>query len=276
MRDLGTLGGPSKAVAINERGQIVGTAETKAGDTHAFLWANGKMRPIGPAPRDGQTEVVGINDRGTVLIAVEWYDNPSRVALAWAKGKSQNLGSLGGQVTVPADLNERGQIVGAGETKRGTRQAFLWQHGRMTSLGPLGGIYLIDDFRQIAINERAQIVGLSDTTRGKNHAFLWENGRICDLGNPGGEYLVEPHINNHGQVAVDSGSGPPSAHWPHTRWRSYVWQNDDWARLPTLATTPYVRQLGVDDINDRGQIVGSSITKTDHPHAVLWTWQPTK
>jgi probable HAF family extracellular repeat protein len=39
MRDLGTLGGPaSGAVAINERGQIAGDAETADGPDHAFLW----------------------------------------------------------------------------------------------------------------------------------------------------------------------------------------------------------------------------------------------
>jgi probable HAF family extracellular repeat protein len=40
MTDLGTLpgGGESRAVAINERNQIVGWAETKSGQTHAVLW----------------------------------------------------------------------------------------------------------------------------------------------------------------------------------------------------------------------------------------------
>jgi len=36
--DLGTLGGPSIAAAINERDQIVGSSDTRGGATHAVLW----------------------------------------------------------------------------------------------------------------------------------------------------------------------------------------------------------------------------------------------
>jgi uncharacterized membrane protein len=40
MTDLGTLPGgkESQALAINERGQIIGQAETKTGQRHAVLW----------------------------------------------------------------------------------------------------------------------------------------------------------------------------------------------------------------------------------------------
>ena len=40
MTDLGTLpgGGDSRALAINERNQIVGWADTKTGKSHAVLW----------------------------------------------------------------------------------------------------------------------------------------------------------------------------------------------------------------------------------------------
>ncbi len=42
--DLGTLVGLSSvALAINENGQVVGSADTPEGYRHAYLWKNGKM-----------------------------------------------------------------------------------------------------------------------------------------------------------------------------------------------------------------------------------------
>jgi probable HAF family extracellular repeat protein len=46
--DLGTLGGnQSQAAAINPTGQVVGNSLTATGQTHAFLWDNGKMTDLG-------------------------------------------------------------------------------------------------------------------------------------------------------------------------------------------------------------------------------------
>jgi probable HAF family extracellular repeat protein len=74
MHDLGTLGGPeSRAVAINERGQVVGRAETKAKDeaghpiSHAFLWEDGKMRDLGTLPGGLESFAYGINERGQIV-----------------------------------------------------------------------------------------------------------------------------------------------------------------------------------------------------------------
>ena len=91
MTDLGTLGGSeSKPVAINERGQVVGWADTRATGAYgpisrAFLWENGEMR---------------------------------------------DLGTLGGEESYAAAINDRGQVVGRADTKKDdplSDHAFLWQ-----------------------------------------------------------------------------------------------------------------------------------------------------
>jgi probable HAF family extracellular repeat protein len=38
MTDLGTLGTKSRAVAINNRGQIIGWSQTESGTIRAVLW----------------------------------------------------------------------------------------------------------------------------------------------------------------------------------------------------------------------------------------------
>ena len=50
MIELGSLGGEgewSSAMAINARGQVVGTSSWKEAGSHVFLWQNGAMRDIG-------------------------------------------------------------------------------------------------------------------------------------------------------------------------------------------------------------------------------------
>ena len=42
MQDLGTLGGKKGAESINDKGQIVGHAQTQAGEEHAFFWEAGR------------------------------------------------------------------------------------------------------------------------------------------------------------------------------------------------------------------------------------------
>ena len=83
--DLGTLGGCcSQAVAINERGQIIGEADTRAKDeegdpiSHAFLWQNGKLRDLGTLGA-GPSQASAINDRGQI---VGWSDTRPRTRMA--------------------------------------------------------------------------------------------------------------------------------------------------------------------------------------------------
>ena len=60
MQDLGTLGGRQGfAASINDRGQVVGQAETQSGETHAFLWQQGSGdADIGTLGGKGATHVV--------------------------------------------------------------------------------------------------------------------------------------------------------------------------------------------------------------------------
>ena len=180
--DLGTLGGPrSDAAAINDRGQVVGSANTSARSkrpwtfepfiTHAFVWERGKMRDLGTL-RGESSHALAVNERGQV-VGVASTKTGSHPFL-WSGGRMRDLGSLGGPNSEAKAVNERGQVVGASDTPardgkgNPVRHAFVWENGKLTDLGTLGG-----SSEAVAINERGQIIGWSETTSGAVHAVLW-------------------------------------------------------------------------------------------------------
>lgn len=151
------------------------------------------------------------------------------------------LPTLGGSGTSPVDINNLGQIVGSSGTPSGTAHAVLIDGGRITDLGTLGG----DWSRALAVNDLGQVVGWNDTAS-EERAFLWQDGVMTDLG------ILEPRdINNRGQIV--------------TR-QDYILQDGVKTRVGTLGG----KETAAMAINDLGQVVGYSTTKSGDQHAFIW------
>ena len=65
---LGTLGGDSsEASALSNRGEVVGSSKTDAGQTHGFVYRAGVMGDLGALTGGTHSRATAINDRGQVL-----------------------------------------------------------------------------------------------------------------------------------------------------------------------------------------------------------------
>jgi probable HAF family extracellular repeat protein len=169
--------------------------------------------------------------------------------------RTVDLGILGSAHAI----NDRGQIVGGGILSPGASHPFLRDHGRTIDLGVLG-LGAHEYGTATDINDRGQVVGSSIATvdqegESVQHAFLWQHGRMTDLGTLGGSFSHATSINDHGQVVGYSDTGTTAG------LHGFLWQR---GRMIDLGMRI------AHDINNRGQVVGTSTFGTSANHACLW------
>jgi probable HAF family extracellular repeat protein len=134
--ELGTLGGPnSYAVAINNKGQVAGRADTTEIDPkfgyplqRAFLYSDGTMTDLGTLGGVAST-AYGMNDSGQVVGVAENAAGQARPVL-FSNGTATDLNSLidpalGWSLSVAYAINNNGWIVGSGDNALMSQHAFL-------------------------------------------------------------------------------------------------------------------------------------------------------
>jgi probable HAF family extracellular repeat protein len=203
MRALPTLGGYNGvATGVNNRGQIVGWAETTYHDPTCtspqvlqflgVIYGPGKdqVQALPPYGDDQDSAATAINDKGQVVGISGQCSNAvgglsAHHAVLWENGVATDIGNFGGIAwNTPTAINNRGQVVGFSDFPGDSAtlrnyHAFVWtKNGGMQDLKTLPG-----DTRSIAwgINDRGQIVGQSSGGPNGSHAVIWENGVPVDL-----------------------------------------------------------------------------------------------
>jgi probable HAF family extracellular repeat protein len=202
MTPLATLGGNSAmALALNNRGQIIGVAENSTKDKscvspqvldfEAVIWGpgEGEIQGIPPLPGDTVGFALGINDLGQVVGSSGTCANTGVTAVGlfygahavlWENGLATDLGNLGGTQGKAGAINSRGEVAGfSGLPGDTTVHSFLWtKDAGMQDLGGLGADVLGDP---AGINNNRQIVGGSCDAVGNCRAFFWQNNMLMDL-----------------------------------------------------------------------------------------------
>ena len=222
MHELPTLGGTHGfATAANNRGQVVGWAETTVQDPtcngeqvlqfRAVLWQPKKdrHRELPPLRGDSTSAATAINDRGQAVgisgdcdVAVGQLS--ARNMVLWEHGKAKRIPDLGGKAwNTPMDIYERGEVVGFSNPRtipgiEFQPFGFVWSKGKGTrKLPPLEG----DVFSQAyAINGHGLIVGRSCGATCR--AVIWKNRRPLDLNTLIGSY---PHVLTAARDVSDAG-----------------------------------------------------------------------
>ncbi len=155
-----------------------------------------------------------------------------------------NLGSLGGTVSVPVNLNNHGEVVGFSYTAdNATAHAFLYRHGRMTDLGTLGGT----TSGATGINDKGVVVGMSNVVPGNEQvdAFREKDGKLTDLGPLNSNFVVSGVVSINADGVV---SGVSSGYDASIDRRGTDIELGSLDGLGSVAL----------DLNDSGQVVGFS------------------
>lgn len=316
--DLGTLGGTvSAANAINNVGWVTGFSNQADGVQLATLWVNGLQIPLGTLGGPGSDVawpvknnfglISGVTENGKHDPLNESFSCPafglvsgnSCVAFTWRDGAMTQLPGLGGNNSIGAGNNNRGQIVGWAENTTddptcapppsGNQilqfEATLWQQNHqgkweVRELPPYAGDA---DSAATAINDRGEAVGISgqcDVAIGAYsaiHAVLWDHGKPIDLGNLGGHGWNTPAAINNRSVIVGFANGKDDVvnNQLQFRWQAFVWTKEDGmvslGMLPGTNGTPDAMSQAT-DINDEGQVVGVSYVdfQFDGPRAFVY------
>ena len=263
---------------------------------HAFLWQDARLTDLGTGgqPNSFTSEDYPINDRDDVTGYLDTStpdpngedyclvgDHHICLPFVWRKGAITTLPLPGGNNGQALQINNRGQIVGQGETgvidpKCQAPQVYdyvatVWGPGKgqLQKLPPYG-----NDTQAVAfgINGRGEIVGssgkcqLQSKSLGFIEAILWRNGKPINLGNLGGRiFNTAFSINNKSEITGQA-SLRGSSHGFH--FHAYLWRRGAMADLGTLPGD--VISLG-NGINDSTQIAGLSFPPgSGTAHGFLW------
>lgn len=251
------------AVAVNDRGQVVGyTSDYEGIGPNGFVWTDGVYTPV-PTP-SGISYAVDVNNSGHVLLNRDPDSYPSDILYLQAGvliGDQEVTSPVfpGQRPIVGVAINDRGTVIGNAEAENDQFRltGYAWRPGREpVSLSTYGGYS-----RAFEINDRGTILGWGTTADGRSSTVLWRHGRMIEVGlhihdTP---FWGDDRLNNRNQVVGQMQTPTGETH-------AALWSRGRLVDLGTLGG-PSSLALGV---NDRAEVVGLSERSDGTYSAFLW------
>lgn len=179
---------------------------------------------------------------------------PPRRPAGW---EAVELGTLGGQRTLPAAVDDHGRVVGRSQVADGRWHAFLWADGVMTDLTPGA-----QDAAATDVSNAGHVSGWVHPAPGEAaDAFVWRDGVTTVLA----EDAYGLVVTERGQVG---GSVARAETWSEN---PFVWAagtRTDLAPPPFPGAWPNASLV---DLNGRGQVLGLGEYEDDTDLAYVWT-----
>jgi probable HAF family extracellular repeat protein len=168
------------AIDINDDGIVGGRVREAANpfggnESTAFVWSregglDTNILPrinVGLSPKKLTGHASSINNRGDIGMVGNGIATYG--IIRYANGKSDDIGHLGGMITLLTDVNDKGEAVGFSKAGRTTVRAFLYRNQTLLDIGTLGG-----ESGAYGINNKSQVVGSSKDQLARMRGFLWE------------------------------------------------------------------------------------------------------
>lgn len=128
---LGSAASVTSAQAINDAGQVVGSADFGNRTQHAAIWNGTTATDLGAGMNPRYTSIAtSINDSGQIVGVLNNSATLFRQIPGGIGFRPRNLGTLGGPTSSANDINDAGDIVGQSDIPGGaSSHAVLWTTG---------------------------------------------------------------------------------------------------------------------------------------------------
>lgn len=263
LRDFGTLGGSSAAVAgLNDLGQIALNVQRK-GRARAMFYDGRRVVDIGTLGGPGAT-VAALNEHGQLAGTSSVSADGARIhPFRWSRaGGMLDLGPAGVGDPVVQGINRRGQVFGRatfpGKESPETHGFFWSPQSGILDIGPLGEYSF-----PTAMNDAGTIVGYGGPGSYSVRAYRWTRSTgISDMGSLPDEFTWATHLNQAGQV---TGATPFIAGNPA---HPFLWTTG--RGLLDLGVGSAERGAGT-EVNEHGMVIGYLFKDFILSHGFIWT-----